>query len=147
MIKKFEEFINESYGHNLLQELYKNANPDGKKLLKDISEKEMESGIYILLCKNSEYRNLKNVLNRFEFDLKVEGSDLYPGEFSSEIKNISHENPKIYIKDFNRLNGPVFDEVMKESLNKTILGTINVDDDELCDHFEEIMDKIQTYKL
>lgn len=154
MIKKFEEFINESYGHNLLQELYKNANPGGKKLLQDITKKELKPGLYLLLCDDSKCRDLNDIISK-RFDVVIEGPALAVGEFNDEVEGVSFnnasKNPTVLVKDFNRLDEPVFKEILNAALNQNIVvGTINVDDDYVCDCLDMSpaeKDRIQIFKI
>ena len=131
MIKKFEEFINESYTKSWLQQLYKTSQ-DGERIIQRmlINKGKVNNGLYLFLT-DGELQ--PGIYDRFDFIFNA--SDFEDGDLKLKLNRI--KNSLCCITDFNRLDEYVFEQIAQESLTNTIVGFVNINDDYDCDWFDD----------
>ena len=146
MIKKFEEFINESYTKSWLQQLYKTSQ-DGERIIQRmlINKGKVNNGLYLFLT-DGELQ--PGIYDRFDFIFNA--SDFEDGDLKLKLNRI--KNSLCCITDFNRLDEYVFVQIAQESLTNTIVGFVNINDDYDCDWFDDnlistLSERISVYKL
>ena len=146
MIKKFEEFINESYTKSWLQQLYKTSQ-DGERIIQRmlINKGKVNNGLYLFLT-DGELQ--PGIYDRFDFIFNA--SDFEDGDLKLKLNRI--KNSLCCITDFNRLDEYVFEQIAQESLTNTIVGFVNINDDYDCDWFDDnlistLSERISVYKL
>ena len=146
MIKKFEEFINESYTKSWLQQLYKTSQ-DGERIIQRmlINKGKVNNGLYLFLT-DGELQ--PGIYDRFDFIFNA--SDFEDGDLKLKLNRI--KNSLCCITDFNRLDEYVFEQISQESLTNTIVGFVNINDDYDCDWFDDnlistLSERISVYKL
>ena len=146
MIKKFEEFINESYTNSWLEQLYKTSQ-DGERIISRIliSKGKVNDGLYLFLT-DGELQ--PEIYDRFDFIFNA--SDLEDGDLKLKLNRI--KNSLCCITDFNRLDEYVFEQIAQESLTNTIVGFVNINDDYDCDWFDDnlistLSERISVYRL
>ena len=146
MIKKFEEFINESYTKSWLQQLYKTSQ-DGERIIQRmlINKGKVNNGLYLFL---TDVELQPGIYDRFDFIFNA--SDFEDGDLKLKLNRI--KNSLCCITDFNRLDEYVFEQIAQESLTNTIVGFVNINDDYDCDWFDDnlistLSERISVYKL
>lgn len=146
MIKKFEEFINESYTNSWLEQLYKTSQ-DGERIISRIliSKGKVNNGLYLFLT-DGELQ--PEIYDRFDFIFNA--SDFEGGDLKLKLNRI--KNSLCCITDFNRLDEYVFEQIAQESLTNTIVGFVNINDDYDCDWFDDnlistLSERLSIYKL